>query len=127
MEAVIDSIRIAMSDGASDDERRRGLAACAAVADALEGALVTAPSAPAAVPTRPIAVTPEIVSSAELTTLDPPVSSPRPSNPFAGMGADEILELAIAKLRGAVGETEAPPAPAGLPFRLTLVPVPRIS
>ncbi|MBZ0237018.1 MAG: hypothetical protein K8M05_32110, partial [Deltaproteobacteria bacterium] len=52
------------------------------------------------------------------------VADPLASNPFAGMTADQILDLAIAKLRGAVGEDAAPP-PVGQPFRLTLVPVPR--
>jgi len=119
MEALIDSIRLAVRDGASDDERRRGLAACRAVADALEGVVVPdAPAAPAAVPARE--------ATADATTaLVPVADAPLASNPFAGLSAEQILDLAITKLRGAVGENEAVPAPAGQPFRLTLVPVPR--
>ncbi len=124
MEALLDSIRIAVSDGASDDERRRGVVACRAVADALEGALVADATAPP--PSVPAS---EIIAYApmpELVALVPAIAHPLAANPFAGLTPDQILELAIAKLRGAVGEDIAPP-PAGQPFRLTLVPVPRHS
>ena len=119
MEALIDSIRLAVRDGASDDERRRGLAACRAVADALEG--VGVPDAPAA----STAVTEPEATVDVTTALVPVAAAPVASNTFAGLSAEQILDLAIAKLRGAVGESEAVPAPAGQSFRLTLVPVPR--
>lgn len=129
MEALLDSIRIAVSDGASDDERRRGVIACRAVADALEGGLVAdMPALPPVVVAEPPRAEPPLVppSRAE-TALAHVVANPLASNPFAGMTADEILELAIAKLRGAVGDDVPTPPPAGQPFRLTLVPVPRHS
>lgn len=128
MEALLDSIRIAVSDGASDDERRRGVIACRAVADALEGGIVADVPAPPAVviaepaPAEPAPAEPPLAE----TALAHAVANPLASNPFAGMTADQILELAIAKLRGAIGD-DAPPPPAGQPFRLTLVPVPRHS
>lgn len=64
-------------------------------------------------------------------TSTSPHASPAPASgipvtathPFAGMSADQILDLAIARLRAALGQRDAPP-PAGQPFRLTLVPVP---
>lgn len=125
MEAILDSIRIAVSDGASDEERRRGVVTCRAVADALEsGLVVDLPALPLAPSTADVASA-DIVSATAAPILAPLVANPRASNPFAGLTADQILELAIAKLRGAVGEEAAPP-PAGSPFRVTLVPVPRL-
>ncbi len=150
MESLLDSIRIAMRDGASDDERRRGIAACYGLAHALEGSLGARGAAtlrdvpPSDGPTE--VVVPEVVSPDELAHatfaqdepraphsltawiasqapgMSPP--APRTSNPFAGMTADQVLDLIITRLRGAVGDS-APPPPAGQPFRLTLVPVPR--
>jgi len=125
MEAILDSIRVAVSDGASDEERRRGIAVCRAVADALAGGLVVDATAPPLALAAPEIVNAEIVPADEAARVVPPVVNPLASNPFAGLTADQILELAIAKLRGAVGEDTAPP-PAGSPFRLTLVPVPRV-
>lgn len=121
MEALLDSIRIAVSDGASDDERRRGVVACRALADALDFTIVADVPAPSPVvvaepaPTEP--------ASGE-TALAHVIASPLAANPFAGMTADQILEMAIAKLRGAVGDDSPPTPPAGQPFRLTLVPLP---
>ncbi len=133
MDSMLDSIHIAMGDGASADDRRRGAAACRALADTLDGANGSAEPIAAVDtagtidlcadgPDAPIALVAE----------PPPVPAPTPlslalgPNPFAGMTADQILDLAIAKLRGAVGDG-AQPVPAGQPFRLSLVPVPRLS
>ena len=116
MDALLDSIRIAMADGASDGERRRGASACRALADALDGVIMPEDEPPAvAAPTAP-----------EVAPLAPFLpAGPLASNPFDGMTPDQILDLAIAKLRGAIGN-DAPPEPVGAPFRLTLVPVPRM-
>ena len=148
MDAILDTIRIAMTDGASDDERRRGAAACRALADALDhlGGFDIAPTAHTAsldgvidvpcveVPTpgepahvgapavEAVAVAPEAATG----PAAPPTNTPLAANPFAGMTADQILELAIATLRSSAGDEPLPP-PAGSPFRLTLVPVPRRS
>jgi hypothetical protein len=124
MEELLDSILVAICDGASDEERRSGIAACRAVAEALEGRLVD--DAAAAPLDDSASNSSARDAAAPVAVVTPPVvANPAASNPFAGMGADQILELAIAKLRGAVGENAAP-SPAGQPFRLTLVPVPRL-
>jgi hypothetical protein len=123
MESLLDAIRIAASDGASDDERRRGLLACRAVAFALDGGIVVDAPPPISSP----AVEPVGADTASRPDALPVVASPLVSNPFAGLTADQILDLAIAKLRGALGENgddATPPSPAGQPFRLTLVPLP---
>lgn len=129
MEALLDSIRIAVSDGASDDERRRGLLASRAVADALEGGLVADVAAPSLEPAafvepRRLVAPSDAAALAAPATVASRLADPLVSNPFADMTADQILDLAIAKLRGAVGEDTAP-QPVGQPFRLTLVPLPR--
>lgn len=124
MDALLDSIRVAMDDGASDDERQRGALACRALAEALEGSIVVAPSAaPAAAPLAAVLPNTEPESAPVSALLVGPVALA--PNPFAGLTADQILDLAIAKLRGAIGD-DAPP-PLGQPFHLTLVPVPRVS
>ncbi len=130
MEALLDSIRVALEDGASDDERQRGALACRALAGALDGSIVVAPAAPIALdlesaPAPAPSLTPATVAPAPTalaTFLIGPVA-PLAANPFTGLTADQILDLAIAKLRHAVGD-DAPP-PVGQPFHLTLVPVPR--
>src|SRR5436190_836585 len=126
MDAILDSIRIAVADGASDDDRTRGAAACRALAEALDGAMPpsemasTEPPAGAVAPPAPVgaevpaptaaaaaaavAVITEPVTTALVpvtTALAPAPVTPWPvaSNPFAGMTADQILDLAIAKLR----------------------------
>lgn len=121
MDALLDSIRVAIDDGASDDERQRGALACRALAEALEGSIVVAP--PAAAPLPALRPSTEPTSSPIPSFLVGPVALA--PNPFAGLTADQILDLAIAKLRSAVGD-DVPP-PLGQPFHLTLVPVPRIS
>ncbi|MBK9032130.1 MAG: hypothetical protein IPL61_12560 [Myxococcales bacterium] len=58
----------------------------------------------------------------------PPIVPAVSANPFAGMSADQVLDLAISKLRDAVGEPATALATSvGQPFRLTLVPIPRVS
>jgi hypothetical protein len=123
MEELLDTILLAICDGASDDERRSGIAACRAVAEALEGGLVDDVATTPLEDSANNSAAP--TTTATIAAVTPPlVANPAASNPFSGMTADQILELAIAKLRGAVGENAAP-SPAGQPFRLTLVPVPR--
>lgn len=118
MEALIDSIRVALQDGATDDERRRAAESCRTLAETLE------PQVPASAATPPIALTvapPVVPTPVELA----PLSVPFATNSFAGMSADQILDLAIAKLRAAAGPLDADTVGKG--FRLTLVPVPRIT
>lgn len=131
MDAVIETIRIAAAAGASDDERLRGIAACRALAHALEGTLVTDPNLPPLVvahDSEPEVVAGELVSGVELEVIqdaEPPVTAAVAPNPFAGMSADQILDLVIGRLRDAVGP-DASVSPVGRPFNLTLVPVPKL-
>lgn len=121
MDALLDSIRVAMGDGASDGERHRGALACRALAGALDGVILPGDEPPAVA--TPIAASPVVPEVAALAPFLP--AGPLASNPFDGMTPDQIFDLAIAKLRGAIGGAAAP-EPVGAPFRLTLVPVPRL-
>jgi hypothetical protein len=125
MDPILESIRLAIADGASDAERASGAQTCRSLADTLDGAIVSVvpptpadPKPPAAPPAEPVA--PAVVVLAPFGA-----AGPLASNPFAGMTADQIFDVAIARLRGALGN-DAPPEPAGPPFRVTLVTVPRI-
>ena len=120
MDALLDSIRIGVTDGASDDERRRAIDACRALVDAL--AVRLGDSAHAVTADE---LTPPAPVSPDATSLAPVVAQFLASNPFAGMTADQIFDLAIAKLRAAVGDAGTAAEPVGAPFRITLVPVPR--
>ncbi len=123
MESIFAAIAVALGPGATTAERQRGAALCRALADQLD------PDAGVAMPRGPSMAATAGTSAVAV----PAVASPRadaptvvPTNPFAGLTADQIFDLAIAKLRGAVGADDTPPVPLGQPFRIPLVPVPRL-
>lgn len=104
MEKVIEQIRAALAQDATPDARTAGIAACRAVLAALEAT----PGAPMATAT----------------------AAPTDTNPIAsivgalrGVPPEQLLDLAIAKLRAALPAGTAVPAIAPLKFHL--IPVPR--
>ena len=113
MDAVLDTIAIAARPGATDDERRRGAYACRALAESLD-APGLAPFGDALDANDARAAAPRLA----------PVTSG--TNPFTGLTADQILDLAIARLRGAVGDAGPSATSVGQPLRLPLVPIPRL-
>ena len=102
MENLIESIRIAVAADASDEHRAAGLHACRTIAAALE-------------PTPSQALT----ASAQVTT--PPLAQMLAV--LQGVPPEQLLDLAIARLRAAL-PTESP-ALAVTPLRFHLVPVSR--
>ena len=93
MDSGLETIRIALADGASVEQRAAGVTACRAVITAL-GAAQGQPTAGAAV---------------------------APGLPLAGLSFDQVLELAIAKLRSmlpAEQGTSSPPGEAPLTIRM---------
>lgn len=110
MDAILDTIAIAARPGASDEERRRGASACRTLAESLDACALAllAESLDGAAP---------IGESANTGGV----------NPFAGLSADQILDVAIARLRSAVGDVAPDARSVGQPLRLPLVPIPRRS
>lgn len=118
MDAILDTIAIAARPGASDEERRRGASACRALAESLDvralaplAEVLDGQAAPAA-------------DASAITALLAPVGG---VNPFAGLTPDQILDLAIARLRSAVGDAAPEATSLGQPLRVQLVPIPRRS
>jgi hypothetical protein len=89
MENLIESIRAAVVDGASEDARAAGASACRAILAALE-AKPGEPLAPAG---------PSSTNSAEIIAM---ISALR------GVPTDQLLDLAIAKLRAMVPAEQQP-------------------
>ena len=118
VESILDVLAVAVRPGATDHERHLG----AVVARALAASLDAAPAV------LPAAASPATTAVPAPTALAPPASALAPTlptfNPFTGMSADQILEVAIGHLRGIVGATDVA-APVGQPFQVNLVPVPR--
>ena len=102
MNDVVDAIRAAVAPGASAEARAAGAAACRALAAKLD---------PAGTPQPPI-IAPELVQQliGVLRTMD----------------IDQVLDLAIAKLRTGGAAEAAPALPAARPFVIPMVPVPRL-
>lgn len=91
MESALETLRAALSDGATPDQRAAGASACRAMLAALE-----------ATAGQPLPVSPP--PGATETTSAPPgdasaTSAATPPIPLAGMPLDQILDLAIGKLR----------------------------
>jgi hypothetical protein len=106
MEGLIDSIRIAVSNDATDEARVAGVAACRTILTALEAK----PGEPFA-PTVPTTTTPVQTAVALLR----------------GMPPDQLLDLAISRLRAALPAGDPVPVPSPQSLRLQLVPVPSIA
>ena len=98
METLIDAIRAAVADGATDDHKRAGASACRAILTALDAA-PGAPLAPAAAPAPVLAA-------------------------LGRMDLNQLLDVAIARLRVLNASSNgAPPTPSrGVSFPLVAVP-----
>ncbi len=104
MENVIDSIRAGLAGDATPEAKAAGATACRAILAALEGT----PGQPLAAPTVLPFNGPQIAGV---------VSALR------GVPPDQLLDLAIQRLRAALpAGVEVPPAP---PLKFNIVPVPR--
>ena len=113
MEAMIEAIKLAVLDGATDEAKRAGAEACRTLLTALEaepGSALVPPSAPGSAP-----------GGANRPALA--MRSTRPTNLLAGLDVTQILDLVIAKLRSAVGE-EIAEARSAEGYNVQLIPVP---
>jgi len=94
MDAMIETIKLAVADGATSDAKKAGAEACRAILLALKAEPGTA-----------------LVPAAGTVS------------PLAGLDITQVLDLAIAKLRSVVGEDAARVQPGG-GYRVQIVPVP---
>ncbi len=105
MENLIEAIRNAVATDAGDDARKAGAHACRTLLIALE-----------AKPGEPLAAAVELAA--------PPASAPRLAamvGALRGMPAEQLIDLAIARLRAALPADA--PMPQVSPVRFSLVPV----
>jgi hypothetical protein len=103
MDNLIEAIRAAIIEGATEDARKAGASACRAILAALEAR----PGEPLVPPV------PTSTSSAEIIAL---VSTLR------GVPTDQLLDLAIAKLRTLVPTDQTPTVRS---IKIPIVPMPR--
>ncbi|MBA3459505.1 MAG: hypothetical protein H0T46_06065 [Deltaproteobacteria bacterium] len=101
MEHLIETIRGAIAHDASDETRAAGANACREILRSLE---------PEPAPVPAVASAPALTQVAQLVTA------------FRGVPIDQLLDLAIVKLRSVVPADTAPTRPG---FAVPLVPVPR--
>lgn len=104
MDALLETIRLAVASDAGDEARAAGASACRTLLTALEATPGETMPAPA--------ITPPPIDPAQIGTAVTMLRS---------MPVDQLLDLAIARLRAALpaGET----VPGVQPMRLQLVPV----
>ncbi|MCE9575702.1 MAG: hypothetical protein K8W52_21300 [Deltaproteobacteria bacterium] len=101
MDTLIDSIRAAITDGATDDTKRAGANACRAILAALDSEPATALAAPAP------AIHANLIGA------------------LGRMDLNQLLDVAIARLRALnASNSNAPPTPSR-GVAIPLVPIPR--
>ncbi len=103
MDALIESIRAAVAADASTEVRAAGVTACRTILTALE-----------AVPGQPLA------AAVVAPPMVPPIAAI--ATALRGMPADQLLDLAIQKLRASLPPGAEPPRVQPLKFQLVPVP-----
>ena len=101
MENILESIRAAVAQGAAPEAKAAGIAACRAILAALE-----------ATPEQPM--------------IPPPAVSPIAAmvGALRGVPPDQLLDVAIARLRAALPPGTEVPAPT--PLKMQIVPLPNL-
>ncbi|MEJ7598519.1 MAG: hypothetical protein WKG01_11465 [Kofleriaceae bacterium] len=116
MEDLIESIRLAVVPDASDEARAAGSSACRTLLTALDPK-PGEPGEPIPVPTPPApAIDPASVATSVPAQLATAITMLR------GVPVEQLLDLAIARLRAALPADQA--ATSVQPIKLQLVPVP---
>ena len=103
MESLLESIRIAITDEANDETRAAGAAACRTILSALEAKA----GEPLAAPSPPLSDASNIASAVAALRDVPP---------------DQLLDLAIARLRAALPPDVAPASVRPMKFQLVQLP-----
>ncbi|HWO21280.1 MAG TPA: hypothetical protein VNO30_21080 [Kofleriaceae bacterium] len=129
MDSHIEAIHLALQAGASDEAKQGGIRACRAILAALEAA--TPPDASTARPTEPAAPPPPFMPDTVPAASPPPMASAAAPPPvpdvaalvgaLRGMPPEQLLDLAIARIRTAL--PPGPPVSTPAPIRFHLVPL----
>ncbi len=107
METMIEAIRVAVQSDASDEAKHQGALACRAILTALE-----------AKPGEPLG------APSDASTTSPPIGPPQVAaiiGALRGMSPEQLLDLAITRLRAALPADAT--APTVAPVRFQILPI----
>lgn len=121
METLIEAIRVAVQSDATDDAKHQGALACRTILTALE-AKAGEPLVP---PTQaPTEVSTVVQSDQTATPATPPIGPQQVAaivGALRGMPPEQLLDLAIARLRAALPSEATTPTIA--PVRFQIIPI----
>lgn len=123
MDAALEAIRVAASDGASPAERSRGATLCRAIANMLDGNLTPPEGGGGEPPSAAVAHGLAKLERLASVLTDPAVRADVQSA-LAGLDIDALLDTALSSLQGMLPVGNALPSPVGRPFRVPLIPLP---
>ena len=116
METLIETIRVAVQSDATDEAKHQGALACRTILTALEAKagepLLPAADPGAAPPTRPAAQPAPVIEPQQVAAI---------VGALRGMPAEQLLDLAITRLRAALPKDAAPPPIT--PVRFQIIPI----
>ena len=125
METLIEAIRVAVQSDATDEAKHQGALACRTILTALETKAGEPLVAPTQAPTDAPTIVPTIVQSDQTaTTATPPIGPQQVAaivGALRGMPPEQLLDLAIARLRAALPSEAATPTVA--PVRFQIIPI----
>lgn len=116
METLIETIRVAVQSDATDEAKHQGALACRTILTALE-AKAGEPLVP---PTEPNAAPPSAPMAQPLSAIEPQQVAAI-VGALRGMPAEQLLDLAIARLRAALPKDATTPTIA--PVKFQIIPI----
>ena len=116
METLIETIRVAVQSDATDEAKHQGALACRAILTALEakvGEPLVTPTDLSAAPSVPVAQpAPPVIEPQQVAAI---------VGALRGMPAEQLLDLAISRLRAALPKDAMTPAIA--PVKFQIIPI----
>lgn len=131
MAALLELIGRGLASDADDATRAMARELWARCAQAIVAAATTPPAAPVALPGSALAVAHPAPVPVAMPTIPAMPALPAPASSIAmaaqtlrGMPSDQLLDLALQRLRAALPPGAAPATPKGIQFQLVPVPPP---
>ena len=125
METLIEAIRVAVQSDATDEAKHQGAIACRTILTALEAKA----GEPLVTPTQALTDAPTIVQGDQTATPAAPPIGPQPVaaivGALRGMPPEQLLDLAISRLRAALPK-DAAPVPVA-PLRFQIIPISQLA